>query len=73
MKRKKEEEEIISVYFNLGMKFRCSVLIAPVKTESCDIILYILEFTESNDRNRQRRMRMFFLPPQKQHKILNPI
>jgi len=60
MCKEKKEEEIISVYFNLGMKFRCSVLIAPVKTESCDIILYILEFIESNDRNRQRRMRMFF-------------
>ncbi|CAF5084214.1 unnamed protein product, partial [Rotaria magnacalcarata] len=38
------------------MKFRCSVLIAPVKNESCDIILYILEFTENNERNRQRRI-----------------
>ena len=54
------KKNIISVDFHLGMKFRCSVLIAPVKTESCDIILYILEFTESNDRNEQRRMRMFF-------------
>jgi hypothetical protein len=64
-----EKKEIISVYFNLGMKFRCSVLIAPVKTESCDIILYILEFIESNDRNRQRRMRMFFYSPQKRIKL----
>jgi hypothetical protein len=50
-----EEKDI----FHLGMKFRCSVLIAPVKNESCDIILYILEFTESNDHNQQRRMRMY--------------
>ncbi|CAF3387590.1 unnamed protein product [Rotaria sp. Silwood1] len=51
-----EKEVDIILYKNDGMKFRCSVLIAPVKNESCDIILYILEFTESNDRNRQRRM-----------------
>jgi hypothetical protein len=44
--------------FFSGMKFRCSVLIAPVKNESCDIILFILEFTESTDPNRQRRIRM---------------
>ncbi len=54
----KREKKIISAYFYLGMKFRCLVLIAPVKNESCDIILYILEFTESNGREQQRRMRM---------------
>jgi len=43
------------------MKFRCSVLIAPVKNESCDIILFILEFTESTDLNRQRRIRMYYI------------
>jgi hypothetical protein len=53
-----KKEKLISVDFHLGMKFRCSVLIAPVKNESCDIILYILEFTESTDRNQQRRMSM---------------
>ena len=47
----------VSVHFHLGMKFRCSVLVAPVKNESCEIILYILEFTENHDRNRPRRMR----------------
>lgn len=46
------------------MKFRCSVLIAPVKNESCDIILFILEFTESTDRTGHRRIRM-------SHKIIN--
>ncbi|CAF0762369.1 unnamed protein product [Adineta steineri] len=51
-----EKEVDIVLYKNDGMKFRCSVLIAPVKNESCDIILYILEFTESNGRSQQRRM-----------------
>lgn len=45
----------------LGEKFRCSVLIAPVKNESCDIILFILEFTESTERSRHRRMRKCLL------------
>jgi hypothetical protein len=53
-----EKNNLFPSNFYLGMKFRCSVLIAPVKTESCDIILYILEFTDSNDRNRRQRMRM---------------
>ncbi|CAF2207460.1 unnamed protein product [Rotaria magnacalcarata] len=51
-----EKEVEIILYKSNGMKFRCSVLIAPVKNESCDIILYILEFTENNERNRQRRI-----------------
>ncbi|CAF3567750.1 unnamed protein product [Rotaria sordida] len=51
-----EKEVDIILYKSNDMKFRCSVLIAPVKNESCDIILYILEFTESNDHNRQRRI-----------------
>jgi hypothetical protein len=46
---------IIAIYRYSGMKFRCSVLIAPVKNESCDIILYILEFTESNARVAHQR------------------
>ncbi len=45
--------------FYPGMKFRCSVLIAPVKNESCDIILFILEFTENTDETRQRRIRVY--------------
>jgi hypothetical protein len=59
-KKGRKRSKVISVYSHLGMKFRCSVLIAPVKNESCDIILYILEFTENNGRNQQRRMRMLF-------------
>ncbi|CAF0941362.1 unnamed protein product [Adineta ricciae] len=51
-----EKEVDIILYKHNGMKFRCSVLIAPVKNESCNIILYILEFTENNARNQQRRM-----------------
>ncbi|CAF1331760.1 unnamed protein product [Adineta steineri] len=51
-----EKEVEIILYRNTGMKFRCSVLIAPVKNESCDIILFILEFTENTDLNRQRRI-----------------
>ncbi|UJR33062.1 hypothetical protein I4U23_020521 [Adineta vaga] len=51
-----EKEVDIILYKHNGMKFRCSVLIAPVKNELCNIILYILEFTENNDRNQQRRM-----------------
>ncbi|CAF1289067.1 unnamed protein product [Rotaria sordida] len=51
-----EKEVDIILYKNTGVKFRCSVLIAPVKNESCDIILFILEFTESTDCNRQRRI-----------------
>jgi hypothetical protein len=52
-----EEKEVeIILYKNTGMKFRCSVLIAPVKNESCDIILFILEFTESTDHIRSRRI-----------------
>ncbi|CAF4267094.1 unnamed protein product, partial [Rotaria socialis] len=51
-----EKEVEIILYKSNGMRFRCSVLIAPVKNESCDIILYILEFTENNERNRQRRI-----------------
>lgn len=54
IERGKENED-----FSLGVKFRCSVLIAPVKNESCDIILFILEFTESSDRNRQRKIRTY--------------
>jgi hypothetical protein len=49
----------MSIFRRLGMKFRCSVLIAPVKNEACDIILFILEFTESTDLTRQRRIRMY--------------
>ncbi|CAF4773252.1 unnamed protein product [Rotaria sp. Silwood1] len=51
-----EKEVDIILYKNTGIKFRCSVLIAPVKNESCDIILFILEFTESTDRDRPRRI-----------------
>ncbi|CAF1160250.1 unnamed protein product, partial [Adineta ricciae] len=51
-----EKEVEIVLYRNTGTKFRCSVLIAPVKNESCDIILFILEFTESTDRSRPRRI-----------------
>ncbi|CAF1102743.1 unnamed protein product [Adineta steineri] len=51
-----EKEVEIILYRNTGMKFRCLVLIAPVKNESCDIILFILEFTENTDLNRQRRI-----------------
>ena len=43
----------------LGTKFRCSVLIAPVKNELCDIILFILEFAESTDHVSQRRKRTY--------------
>jgi PAS domain S-box-containing protein len=56
-----EKEVEIILYKNTGIKFRCSVLIAPVKNESCDIILFILEFTESTDPNRQRRIRMYYI------------
>lgn len=51
---------IIDRFTVVGMKFRCSVLIAPVKNESFDIILFILEFTESSDSTRQRRIRKIF-------------
>jgi hypothetical protein len=57
---KETEIHFYDLFFSsLGLKFRCSVLIAPVKNESCDIILFILEFTESTDHNRQRRIRMY--------------
>ncbi|CAF3321374.1 unnamed protein product [Rotaria socialis] len=51
-----EKEVEIVLYKTNGIKLRCSVLIAPVKNESCDIILFILEFTESSDTNRPRRI-----------------
>lgn len=55
--KRERKRRLVSDHLHLGMKFRCSVLIAPVKNESCEIILYILEFTENSDRNPQRRMR----------------
>ncbi|UJR14106.1 hypothetical protein I4U23_001102 [Adineta vaga] len=51
-----EKEVEIVLYRNIGTRFRCSVLIAPVKNELCDIILFILEFTENIDQNRPRRI-----------------
>ena len=50
--------KFIFISSSSGIKFRCSVLIAPVKNESCDIILFILEFNENTDLSRPRRIRM---------------
>ncbi|CAF0790564.1 unnamed protein product [Didymodactylos carnosus] len=45
-----EKEVDIILYKKTGVKFWSNVLIAPVKNESCDIILFILEFMESENK-----------------------
>ncbi|CAF1610343.1 unnamed protein product, partial [Didymodactylos carnosus] len=54
-----EKEVDIILYKNNGIKFWSNVLIAPVKNESCDIILFILEFTESDHKRISRKIRKY--------------
>ncbi len=58
--KKRKYISVKSFFYHPGIKFQCSILIAPVKNESCDIILFILEFTESTVTNRNRRIRMYY-------------
>lgn len=38
----------------IGTSFLCNVIIAPVKNENSEVILFILNFDEVNDTNENR-------------------
>lgn len=49
LSRTEETQVIILLYKKDGTSFLCNILIAPVKNEKSEVILFILNFDELND------------------------